>query len=251
MPITLTRIVRTGSRARCRRRRSPRHGRRACSPPSSSVSRAEVEHVALDEPEVRVLAEVRPREGVAMEVVDRERPRSSSTRRRASVVPMNPAPPVTRMRLPVSDTRGSRRPGGPRAPRSATGGSPCVEMRVLLVLGCAAACSRPARRRPRDRRSRSCTARTRAAGGTCAGRFAAGPSGRSAARGGCRELPPRLAAFAPVPRTPRARSSTAARRSRSSAAASTAARLGAPHADRRVPDRRWRRVRRCCRGRRP
>ena len=77
------------------------------------AERVGVQDVALDEVEVRVLGEVARRERVAVEVVERD-DLVRSTSRRASVVPMKPAPPVIRMRLPSSATR-PLYPGYPEA----------------------------------------------------------------------------------------------------------------------------------------
>ena len=97
----------------------------------SSVSRVEVEHVPLDELEVRVRSEVRPREGVAMEIVDGDH-----------VVPVDEPSRERR-----ADESGAARDENALA-RSVTRGDPSgvpfVDMRPLLVLACALALLVPA-----------------------------------------------------------------------------------------------------------
>ena len=65
--------------------------------------RVEVEHVGLVEAEVRVVEQLRA--SASRWRLSTATTTLSSTSRRASVVPMKPAPPVTKMRFPVSATR--------------------------------------------------------------------------------------------------------------------------------------------------
>ena len=189
----------------CRRRRCPPRGRRACNRRASSV-------------QPRRGRARRPRRTGSSGASPSSVPESasrwrlsiattsfSSTSRRASVVPMKPAPPVTRIRLPVS---GTRRIVARPSRRSACGMTRRVRRTVCSCASCSSSAARSrcgaSGRRRRTTASRSRTSRTssRPAERVSAGRSAAirarGTHPRRAAA--CRELA-RLGwrAFRPVP----------------------------------------------------
>ncbi len=72
VPITFTRIVRTGFARTVSTPAIPAAWTTCVQPAIELREPGEVEHVPLDEAEVRVRLEVRPREGVAVKVVDRD-----------------------------------------------------------------------------------------------------------------------------------------------------------------------------------
>ena len=68
----LTRIVRTGLASTVSTPAIPAAWTMCVTPAAASVSARQVEHVARHEAEVRVLAELGPRERIAVEVVERD-----------------------------------------------------------------------------------------------------------------------------------------------------------------------------------
>ena len=107
MPITLTRIVRTGLASTVSTPAIAAAWTMCVAPRASSREPLGVEDVALAKREVRVLGERRAGERVAVEVVERD-DLVRVDEPRASVVPMKPAPPVMRIRFPSSGHAASR-----------------------------------------------------------------------------------------------------------------------------------------------
>ena len=99
MPTTLTRIVRTGLSSTVSTPAIAAQWTMCVAPRASSLHRVGVEDVGLVEPEVRMLGERRAGERVAVQVVERD-DLVRVDEPRASVVPMNPAPPVMKIRFP-------------------------------------------------------------------------------------------------------------------------------------------------------
>ena len=105
MPITFTRIVRTGLASTVSTPAIAAQWTKCVAPAAARLQRIDVEDVALDQLEVRMVGELEPRQRVTMEVVECDNAVLRSTSSRASVVPMKPAPPVMKTRLPSSATR--------------------------------------------------------------------------------------------------------------------------------------------------
>ena len=72
MPITLTRIVRTGLSSTVSTPAIAAQWTKCVAPCAASLQRVGVEDVALDQLEVRVVGEVEPAQRVAVEVVERD-----------------------------------------------------------------------------------------------------------------------------------------------------------------------------------
>ena len=103
VPMTFTRIVRTGL-SRTVSTPAMLAQWTMCVAPRTSFTSLEIEHVRLDEGEVRMLGELGARERVPVRLSSATIS-SASTSRRASVVAMKPAPPVMTTRLSRSGTR--------------------------------------------------------------------------------------------------------------------------------------------------